>query len=138
MQAEFLVDTLLAHGLVDRAAVTAITRQFRHITQHKPGATASEAPRLTAEVVYDTMRERSARGQSISEGAAAADLDRVYFVEIEVVSDRCPKLYAGQEGHTTVDAYMQSVGFLPGIFSFHGHLKCEGTGRFFRKQPLSS
>ena len=70
--------------------------------------------------------------------AAAADLDRVYFVEIEVVSDRCPKLYAGQEGHTTVDAYMQSVGFLPGIFSFHGHLKCEGTGRFFRKQPLSS
>lgn len=86
-EAEFLVDTLTAHGLVDPAAVIAISKQFRRLTRRgvaAPGladpdgtATSTKADRLTMRMVYEELRHRSKLGQPLSDGANALDIDEV-------------------------------------------------------------
>lgn len=74
-EAEFVLDQLLANGLVDTEAVTCIQRQFAHLTRNgkfQPG----EEPMLTTRLVYEEIRERALRGMDglLSPGAEALDL----------------------------------------------------------------
>lgn len=73
-EAEFVVDQLLANGLVDSEAIIAIKRQFQHLTRH--GRFAGDEPMLTTRLVYEEIRERA---QSVGEallspGAEALDV----------------------------------------------------------------
>ena len=75
-EAEFLVDQLLAHGLVDGDAVVAIRKQFEYMVRNakvRPG----EEPKLTTKLVYEEIRGRALRGVDglLSPGAEALDLE---------------------------------------------------------------
>ena len=62
----------LADGLVDSAAVVAITRQFKHLTRR--GKFSDDNRRLTPRLVYEEIRARANDGKELSEGASVADL----------------------------------------------------------------
>ena len=63
----------VADGLVDPAAVAAITKQFKHLTRR--GNFGDESQRvLTTEMVYEELRSRVKEGKEVSEGATVADL----------------------------------------------------------------
>lgn len=75
-EAEFVLDQLIANGLVDTEAVQVIKKQFSHLTRNgkfKPG----EEPKLTTRLVYDEIRERANRGYEgvLSPGAEVLDVD---------------------------------------------------------------
>lgn len=74
-EAEFLVDTLLEHGLVDQAAVVAISRHFRQLTRRSADRSAKDDRALTLRVVYESLRYRAAAGLPLSAGAKAMDLN---------------------------------------------------------------
>ena len=75
-EAEFLVDTLISHDLVDPAAIMVITRHFRQLTHRDYGGEQRPTEgRLTTRLVYAEMRERAASGLPLSDGASAMDLD---------------------------------------------------------------
>jgi potassium channel subfamily K len=72
-ETEFLVDQLKTYGLVDPAAVAAITKQFKHLTRR--GNFGDDSQRvLTTEMVYEELRSRVKEGKEVSEGATVADL----------------------------------------------------------------
>ena len=70
--------------------------------------------------------------------SAAGLLSRVRQLELEVVRDSCPSLYADQETHLVVNAHLQSAGFSLVGWRWHGHLKCEGTGFFKRTDSAAA
>jgi voltage-gated potassium channel Kch len=72
-ESEFLIDQVLANDLVDQAAVSAIIRQFKHLTRHGTFE-ESEERKLTLELTYEERRLRVQAGQPISDEAAAADV----------------------------------------------------------------
>lgn len=73
-EAEFLVDQLLANGLVDKEAITVINKQFQAMTSRQVKKGPEDAPRLTPELVYEELKERVSKGKDLSEGATKYDL----------------------------------------------------------------
>jgi len=72
-EAEFLVDQLLANGLVDSEAITVINKQFQAMTA-RGGYGADDARMLTPKLVFEEIKERAAKGKDLSEGAMQYDL----------------------------------------------------------------
>ena len=72
-ESEFLIDQLLANELVDGEAVTAIQRQFKHLTRRKVFG-PDEQRELTAQMVFEELRERANAGSDVSEGAHKMDI----------------------------------------------------------------
>ena len=72
-QSEFLIDQLLANDLVDSAAVSAILRQFKHLTRRGTFG-KDEEPSLTMTLCYEEMTDRAKANKPLSTGATAADL----------------------------------------------------------------
>ena len=72
-ESEFLVDQLLANGLVDSDAVIEIRRQFRHLTR-RGNFDRSEDRVLTTKMVYDEIRRRADAGRELSNGAELLDV----------------------------------------------------------------
>lgn len=72
-EGEFIVDQLGAYGLVDLAAISAIKRQFKHLTRRGHFA-LPEDRRLTPKLVYEELRERVTKEQPVSDGAHAHDI----------------------------------------------------------------
>jgi hypothetical protein len=73
-ETEFLIDQLVAQKLVDEAAVAAIRRQFRHLTRNVQPSDDGRRT-LTAEVAFEEIRGRVARGAPVSAGANCVDVD---------------------------------------------------------------
>jgi len=72
-EAEFLVDQLLANGLVDKEAITVINKQFQAMTS-RGGYGPDDARMLTPKLVYEELKERVAKGKDLSEGSQKYDL----------------------------------------------------------------
>ena len=71
-EAEFLIDQLVANGLVDEEAVNVINKQFQAMTSR--GNFGPDDRRLTTEQVFEEIRERANKNKELSEGAALYDL----------------------------------------------------------------
>ena len=76
-EAEFLVAVLLDHGLVDEQALSAIRRQFRHLTQGSDPPSIRAAgrrhpPPLTAEKLFRALRATTTPSEAAAAAAAAA------------------------------------------------------------------
>lgn len=72
-EAEFLVDQLLANGLVDKEAITVINKQFQAMTS-RANYGPDDARMLTPKLVYEELKERAAKGKELSEGSQKYDL----------------------------------------------------------------
>jgi len=72
-EAEFLVDQLLANGLVDKEAITVINKQFQAMTS-RGGYGPDEARMLTPKLVFEELKERTGKGKDLSEGSMKYDL----------------------------------------------------------------
>jgi len=72
-EAEFLVDQLLANGLVDGEAITVINKQFQAMTS-RGGYGPDDARMLTPKLVYEEIKERAAKGKDLSDGAMQYDM----------------------------------------------------------------
>ena len=72
-ESEFLVDQLLANGLVDSDDVIEIRRQFRHLTR-RGNFDRNEDRVLTTRMVYDEIRRRADSGRELSNGAELLDV----------------------------------------------------------------
>jgi hypothetical protein len=72
-ESEFLIDQLLANGLVDPDAVETIKGHFRQLTRH--GDFASDEQRmLTPKLVYLEIKERARTGAALSVASEHCDL----------------------------------------------------------------
>ena len=71
-EAEFLIDQLVANGLVDEEAVNVINKQFQAMTSR--GNFGPDDRRLTTEQVYEEIRDRANKRKDLSEGATMFDL----------------------------------------------------------------
>ena len=76
-EAEFLVAVLLDHGLVDEQALSAIRRQFRHLTQGSDPPSIRAAgrrhpPPLTAEKLFRALRATTTPSEAAAAAASAA------------------------------------------------------------------
>lgn len=72
-ESEFMVDQLIANGLVDSDAIMAIRRQFKHLTRRSE--VASEEERLlTPKLVYLEIKDRVRKGEQLSGGAEHCDI----------------------------------------------------------------
>ena len=72
-EAEFLVDQLLANGLVDKEAITVINKQFQAMTS-RANYGPDDSRKLTPKLVYEELKDRVSKGKDLSEGAQKYDL----------------------------------------------------------------